>query len=315
MQHYYTLSEAQLQRPSVVTIGVFDGVHRGHQALIHTLVDAAQAQDRLAVALTFFPHPDVVLRGLSGRYYLTTPDERAHLLGALGVDCVVTETFDDAFRHIRAADYVERMQKHLRLSSLWVGADFALGFQREGTVPWLRAAGEARGFSVETLELILANGDHTAISSSGIRAALQEGAVEQARAWLGRPYSVTGEVVHGLARGRTIGIPTANVAAWEAQVLPAHGVYAGWAKLGDERFMAMTNVGMRPTFTGQEITVEAHLLDFDRDIYGQPLTVTFEKRLRAEMKFDGIDSLLAQIQRDIAAGRAWLTSDQAGSTK
>ncbi len=308
MQHYYALQDAQLQHPSVVTIGVFDGVHRGHQALIRRLVDEARARGKLAVALTFFPHPDVVIRKLEGRYYLSTPDERARLLGELGVDCVVTETFDDTFRHTRAQAYVERMLHHLKMSSLWVGADFALGYQREGTVDWLRAAGAAQGFNVETLELILANGDHSAISSSGIRVALGAGDVEHATAWLGRPYSVTGEIVHGMARGRTIGIPTANVDVWAQQVLPGSGVYAGWATLGEERFMAMTNVGMRPTFTGQNITVESHLLDFDRDIYGQQMTVTFEKRLRPEMKFDGIDALVAQIHRDVDAGRAWLSS-------
>lgn len=307
MQHFYALQDAQLERPSVVTIGVFDGVHRGHQALIRTLVAEARAQNKLAVALTFFPHPDVVIRKLEGRYYLTTPDERARLLGALGVDTVITETFDDTFRHTRAQDYVDRMLKHLRLASLWVGADFALGYQREGKVAWLRTAGEAQGFNVETLDLIVANGDHSAITSTRIREALQLGDVEHAAEWLGRPYSVTGEVVHGLARGRTIGFPTANVDAWAEQVVPGNGVYAGWAMLGGERFMAMTNVGMRPTFTGQNITVESFLLDFDRDIYGEQLTVTFEKRLRPEMKFDGIDALVAQIRRDVEAGRAWLS--------
>lgn len=307
MQHFYALQDAQLQRPSVVTIGVFDGVHRGHQALIRTLVAEARAQDKLAVALTFFPHPDVVIRKLEGRYYLTTPNERARLLGELGVDTVITETFDDTFRHIRAQEYVDRMLRHLRLSSLWVGADFALGYQREGTVPWLRKAGEAQGFNVETLELIVANGDHSAITSTRIREALVAGDVEHAREWLGRSYSVTGEVVHGLARGRTIGFPTANVDVWEQQVIPGNGVYAGWATLGSERFMAMTNVGMRPTFTGQGITVESYLLDFDRDIYGEQLTVTFEKRLRPEMKFDGINALVEQIKRDVEAGREWLS--------
>jgi riboflavin kinase/FMN adenylyltransferase len=307
MQHYRALQDAHLEQPSVVTIGVFDGVHRGHQALIRTLVQQARAQGKLAVALTFFPHPDVVLRKISGRYYLNSPDERARLLGELGVDYVITETFDDTFRHIRAQDYIERMLRHLRLSSLWVGADFALGYGREGNVAWLRTAGARHGFHVDTLDLILANGDHSAITSTRIREALAAGDVEHAAEWLGRPYSVTGEVVHGLARGRTIGFPTANVAAWEQQVVPGNGVYAGWATLGQERFMAMTNIGVRPTFSGQGVTVESYLLDFDRDIYGQTMSVTFEKRLRPEMKFDGIDALIAQIAHDVEAGRAALS--------
>ncbi|MDX2140579.1 MAG: bifunctional riboflavin kinase/FAD synthetase [Chloroflexota bacterium] len=306
MQHYYGLQQAQLEQSSVVTIGVFDGVHRGHQYLIRKLVEEARAQGKLAVALTFFPHPDVVLRKLSGRYYLTTPDERARLLGELGVDHVITETFDDTFRQTRAQAYVDLLTKHLRLSSLWVGSDFALGYQREGNVDFLRRAGQTSGFTVEAIDLLLANGDHSAISSTGIREALQMGDLDHANGWLGRAFSVTGEVVHGQQRGRTIGFPTANVAVWSEQVLPANGVYAGWARLGSERFMAVTNVGSRPTFAGQDITVEAYLLDFDRDIYGQQMTVTFEERLRGEQKFDGIAALIAQIQQDVEAGRAHL---------
>lgn len=303
MQHYYDLQQAHLEKSSVVTIGVFDGVHRGHQFLIRKLVDAARAQGRLAVALTFFPHPDVVLRKLEGRYYLSAPEDRARLLGQLGVDCVVTQTFNDAFRQIRAAEYVDMMLRHLRLSSLWVGSDFALGYQREGNVPFLRQQGSAQGFDVEVIDLLMGNGDHVAISSSGIREAIQAGEIEHANAWLGRPYHVNGPVVHGEQRGRQIGFPTANIMVWDEQVIPANGVYAGWAHLGDERFMAVTNVGVRPTFAGRSVTVEAHLLDFDRDIYGQNLGFSFERRLRAEKKFNNIQELIAQISADVHAGR------------
>jgi riboflavin kinase/FMN adenylyltransferase len=306
MQHYDELGHAFLEKASVVTIGVFDGVHRGHQFLIRKLVEEARQQDKLAVALTFFPHPDVVLRKLEGRYYLTLPNERARLLGELGVDHVITQTFDQAFRQIRAAEYVDMMLRHLKLSSLWVGADFGFGYQREGDVAFLRERGTERGFGVEVIDLIMNNGDHVAISSTGIRQALQMGEVERANTWLGRGYQVTGPVVHGEQRGRKIGFPTANVSVWEGQVIPANGVYAGWAALGSERFMAVTNVGVRPTFTGHGITVEAHLLDFDRDIYGEMLTISFETRLRAERKFDGIQALIEQIGADAQSARAYL---------
>jgi riboflavin kinase / FMN adenylyltransferase len=306
MQHYHALTEAHLQQPSVVTIGVFDGVHRGHQFLIRKLVEEARAQGKLAVALTFYPHPDVVLKKLTGRYYLTTPDERARLLGELGIDYVITQTFDDTFRQTRAAHYVEMLQQHLRLSSLWVGSDFAMGYQREGNVAFLEREGAARGFQVDVIDLIMANGDHVAISSSGIRKALEAGDVEHAKAWLGRSYAITGEVVRGEQRGRTIGFPTANVRAWAEQVIPANGVYACWAQVGGERYMAMTNVGVRPTFDGHGVTVEAYLLDFEGDIYGQQVTLTFEKRLRPEQKFDGLPALIAQIGADVEAGRAYL---------
>ncbi|MCA9905480.1 MAG: bifunctional riboflavin kinase/FAD synthetase [Anaerolineae bacterium] len=310
MQHYYELSEAYLDRPSVVTIGVFDGVHRGHQYLIRRLVAEARAQDKLAVALTFFPHPDVVLRHLEGRYYLTTPEERARLLGELGIDYVVTQTFDDAFRHIRAAHYVEMLQRHLRLSALWVGADFALGYQREGNVDFLRQQGKERGFEVDVIDLIVGNHDDVAISSTGIRGALLEGDIERANHWLGRSYCLEGEVIHGEKRGRQIGFPTANIDVWEESVIPANGVYAGWAHIDGERHMAVTNIGVRPTFNGSGVTVEAHLLDFNRDIYGRRLMLTFEKRLRAEKKFNGIQELIAQIHADVDDGRTYLSTQE-----
>jgi riboflavin kinase/FMN adenylyltransferase len=306
MNHFHNLSDAHLEQPSIVTIGVFDGVHRGHQHLIRRLVREARANNHLAVALTFFPHPDIVLRGLEGRYYLTTPEQKADLLIGLGVDCVITQPFNEEVRQIRAAAFVDNLLRHLKMQSLWVGSDFALGYKREGNVPFLRELGQQKGFRVQEIDLI--SGDSGKISSSAIREAIQTGEVEQAKAWLGRPYSVTGEVVHGLKRGRQIGFPTANTAVWDEQVLPANGIYAGWARLGSERFMAMTNVGVRPHFDGQTVTVEPYLLDFDRDIYGEQLEVFFEKRLRPEAKFNSLQELIDQIGRDVEEGKRYLLS-------
>lgn len=306
MKHVYSLAEANLPERSIVTIGVFDGVHKGHQYLIQRLVEEAHSTGRLAVALTFFPHPDIVLRGLQGRYYLTTPEQKAELLTDLGVDCVVTHPFNDAVRQVRAADFVDELVSHLKMSALWVGSDFAMGYKREGNVPFLRDQGTQKDFTVHDIDLIEAQGG--VISSSHIRQAVQNGEMEQARAWLNRAYSVTGEVVHGEKRGRQIGYPTANTAVWDEQVLPANGIYAGWVRLGNERFMAMTNVGVRPTFDGKNITVEPYLLDFNRDIYGEHLEVSFEKRLRPEAKFDNLQDLIDQIGRDVEEGRAYLES-------
>lgn len=307
MQHIYGLMAAQLEQPSLVTIGVFDGVHRGHQHLLSRLVEQARADGRLAVVQTFFPHPDVVLRGLAGRYYLTSPDQKAALLADLGVDVAVTQAFDDALRQVRAGDYVDLLLNRLKMRALWVGPDFALGYRREGDVTYLRQRGADKGFDVHVVDL-LADGGPEAIRSTTIRQALNDGDVEQARALLGRPYAVTGPVVHGDRRGCLIGFPTANIAVWEQQVVPANGVYAGWATLDTQRFMAVTNVGVRPTFGGQDVTIESHLLDFDDDIYGRELAVTFERRLRPEMKFSGVDALVAQIRADAAAGRAYLSA-------
>lgn len=306
MQHIQRLEDCQLAQDSVVTIGVFDGVHRGHQALVQELVQVARQAQQRAVVMTFFPHPDIVLRGLSGRYYLTSPTQRAHLLGELGVDVVVTHPFNDDVRNIRAADFVQKLVKHLQMKALWVGEDFALGYQREGTVDYLTQLGTERGYTVKPLTLV-AEGDD-AITSTAIRSHLMAGDIATANNLLGRMYHIQGEVVKGDQRGRAIGFPTANMAVWDQQILPQHGVYAGWATLGDERFMAVANIGVRPTFKGQTMTVEPHLLDFDRDIYGEMLSFQFAKRLRGEQKFDGFSALKAQLTRDIEAGRAYLDS-------
>lgn len=304
MQHITRLEDAKLDSPTLVTIGVFDGVHRGHQSLIKRVVAAAQEAGQQSVVLTFAPHPDVVLRNITGRYYLTTPAQRAQLMGELGVDVVVTHPFNEAIRQIRAHSFVDKLLQYLKMKTLWVGKDFALGYQREGTVNLLTEYGAERGYAVQPIELL--DSDDDKISSSTIRDLLADGDIEAANALLGRSYSVSGEVVRGDQRGRLIGFPTANTAVWEEQVLPANGVYACHVYLGHERFMAVTNVGVRPTFDGTSVTIEPHILDFDRDIYGQTLTIAFEKRLRGEQKFDGIDAVKAQIARDAAAGRAFL---------
>ncbi|MBO9309405.1 MAG: bifunctional riboflavin kinase/FAD synthetase [Chloroflexi bacterium] len=307
-QHATQLSAVRLAQPSVVTIGIFDGVHRGHQYLLRKMVEAAHQADQLAVAVTFFPHPDVILRGITGRrYYLTTPEQRAELLFALGVDIVVTQPFDETLRRMRAADFVDMLLAHLRMASLWLTPDFALGYQREGDFAFLSAQGRQKGFRVQSVDLLL-DDQHRAIRSSTIRQALAEGDVSAAAQLLARPYRVAGEVVHGDHRGRSIGFPTANLAVWSEQLLPANGVYACYAHLGDERLAAVANVGSRPTFGGTEVRVEAYLLDFDRDIYGQTLALDFVARLRGEQRFSSVDALIAQISADVAASRQLLAA-------
>ena len=306
MTHIRNLETLYLQQPSVITIGVFDGVHNGHRYLIKRLVETAHADDLLAVVLTFFPHPDQVVQGIQGRYYLTTAEQRADYLLSLGVDYVITHPFDENVRRMRAARFVDQLVTHLRPKKLWVGANFALGFKREGNVEFLTQQGINRGFSVHAIELLQAENTQATITSTLIREALFRGEVEQARDWLGRAYQISGEVVHGQKRGRTIGFPTANIDVWEQQVIPANGVYAGWACLGPERLMAVTNIGVRPTFNNSDVTIEAHLLDFERDIYGETLTVSFETYLRPEVKFDNLQALIDQIHADVGKGREYL---------
>jgi riboflavin kinase/FMN adenylyltransferase len=211
------------------------------------------------------------------------------------------------------ADFVARLIEHARMTELWCGSDFALGHNREGTVEFLRAEGERRGFSVTIASPELADGE--IISSTRIRQALRDGAVEQAARYLGRSFRLTGEVVEGAKRGRTIGIPTANLSVSDEHAIPATGVYACRAyPAGTQPATAqpaVTNIGYRPTFESQSpaLTVEAHLLDFSDNLYGRPLTLEFIARLRPEMKFSGIDALLAQIKHDIAEARHILSTD------
>lgn len=306
MIHVRQLDSIQLEKPSIVTIGVFDGVHRGHQALIANLVEEAHSAGKLAVVLTFFPHPDVIIGDVETRYYLTSPEQRAYLLGDMGVDVVVTHPFDENVREIRAETFIDNLLHALNMTCLRVGTDFALGYQREGNVTYLSELGEQKGYEVRPIELVTVNGDEDSISSSLIRSLLQAGDVKKANKLLGRPYVVEGKVIQGDQRGRTIGFPTANMDIWQQQILPAQGVYAGWATIDDERFMAVTNLGTRPTFDGVTLSLEPHLLDFDRDIYGKNMVLTFEHRLRSEQKFDGLEALKAQLQADIAQGRKLL---------
>lgn len=303
MQHVYKLSDANPPGPTIVAVGMFDGVHKGHQYLLRRLVETARAQGCVPTVLAFFPHPDVVLGRASGRYYLTTAEQRAALLGALGVECVVTYPFNDEVRQIRAADFVDQLLRHLKLRELWVGADFALGYKREGNVEFLRAQGALKDFKLEVVELVTNDSNGQTISSSSIRAALESGDIETVTRRLGRLYRLEGEVVHGEGRGRTIGFPTANIDVWDEQALPAKGIYAGWVHLGSEVFMSVANIGNRPTFGGKIVTVEAYLLDFDRDIYGQNIAFDLVKRLRPEIKYNSVEDLVAQIRRDVEDGR------------
>jgi riboflavin kinase / FMN adenylyltransferase len=305
MNHATSLHDVQVNQPALVAIGVFDGVHIGHQVLIRRLVERARAAGHLTVVLTFFPHPDAVLHDVSGRYYLTSPQQRAEELTRLGADLVVTQTFDDRFRHMRAAEYVELLARQVSLRELWVGQHFALGYEREGDVAFLRDAGAHHGFTVHEVELVESD-NREAISSTRIRELLHAGDVAAAARLLGRPYTVRGAVIHGDQRGRTIGFPTANIDIWDQQVLPALGVYAGHATVGGVAHPSVTNLGVRPTFDGTQLRVETHLLDFDHDIYGQTIDVSFEHRLRGEMKFPSIDALVAQIADDVERGRALL---------
>jgi riboflavin kinase/FMN adenylyltransferase len=302
MLHHSSLKGLHLQG-AWLTIGSFDGVHRGHQAIVRKLVAGAHAVGAPAVVLTFFPHPSIILRGRSGPFYLTSPEERAALLGQIGVDHVITLKFDKALASQTARTFVQSLYDHLGLRHLCIGHDFALGRGREGDLPFLQDLGKELGFTINIMRPILRQGQ--VVSSSRTRAALWEGDVQSAKALLGRHYQVHGEVVAGDGRGRTIGIPTANLELWPERLLPKSGVYACLACVDGQSWRAVTNIGVRPTFESQEALprAEAHLLDYAGNLYGKTMTLCFVARLRDEQRFPGVQALVNQIQADISKAK------------
>jgi riboflavin kinase/FMN adenylyltransferase len=298
------LSDVTMRLPTFVAVGSFDGVHLGHRSVLQAMVSEAKTAGARTAVLTFFPHPKRVIQQMTEPYYLGTLEERIALLASLGIDLIITHPFNDQVRQTRAATFVDELCRYLDMRQLW-GGNFALGYQREGDIPFLRQLGEEHGYTVQQVEaMVLWQGER--VSSSRIRRSLLEGDLAEVNGCLGRPYRVSGTVVGGKKMGRTIGFPTANIDFWDEQLLPSNGVYATYAWLGNERHLAATNVGIRPTVKGNAITVEAHLLDFDADIYGRTLRLEFIDRIRPEQKFSGLDALKAQIGADVAKVRTLL---------
>jgi riboflavin kinase/FMN adenylyltransferase len=312
VQHYRSLADVSIQN-AWLTIGVFDGVHRGHQAILRQLAAGAHANGAPAVLLTFDPHPAVVLAGRDLRL-LTTPDERAELVAALGLDAVITHPFDRAVSEMSARDFMGLLKERLGLSHLLIGYDFALGKGREGNTQRLAELGRELNYSVSVVEAV--SDESGVISSTEIRKLVSVGSVDAAANLLGRNYALSGPVVHGDGRGRRINIPTANIHYPESKLLPANGIYACRARLGADLFAAATNIGFNPTFTPDKrtVNVEAHILDFDRDLYGETLTLEFVSRLRDEAKFNSVDALLVQIHADIEQTRGMINLESRSST-
>jgi riboflavin kinase/FMN adenylyltransferase len=301
MMHYRSLEEITLKN-SWLTVGVFDGVHRGHQQLIRHLVEGAHENRVPAVLLTFDPHPAKVF-GRGEIKLLTLPGERARLLGNLGVDVVITQPFDINLANVTAFDFMKRLKSQLGVDHLIVGYDFALGKDREGNASRLTEIGTELGYGVEVVPAL---GDESGvISSTEIRKLVAVGKMKEASSLLGHPYTLQGLVAVGDQRGRTIGFPTANLDYAREKVIPAGGIYACWAYLGGDKYQAAVNIGTNPTFTPdkQTLNVEAYLLDFDREIYGEVIWLEFIQRLRNELKYESVDELVKQIQIDVEQTR------------
>jgi riboflavin kinase/FMN adenylyltransferase len=274
--------------------------------MLRQLTEGARTESSRAAVLTFEPHPAVVLGGQADFRWLSPPEERTAILESLGVDLVINQHFDLEFAAIDAGNFMQTLVRQLDLRHLLVGYDFALGRDRLGNASLLSDLGVKLGYRLHLVAPL--SNDLGIISSTRIRRQIQAGEVEQAAGGLGHPYPVSGKVVHGDGRGRTINIPTANLEIPSGKLIPARGVYACWAWLAGNRLPAATNIGMRPTFMhgGQELHVETHILDFHADLYGQEIRLDFIRRLRDEQRFPSRESLVTQIHRDIDQARLLL---------
>ncbi|MBX6384009.1 MAG: bifunctional riboflavin kinase/FAD synthetase [Microbispora sp.] len=310
MQSWHGLDEVpQDWGRSIVTIGVFDGVHLGHQRLVARAVETARDQGLPAVAVTFDPHPDEVVRPGSHPPRLTTTDRRVELLHALGVDAVCVLPFTLEFSRMSPDEFVQTaLVDRLHAAGVVVGENFRFGHKASGDLETLRTLGEKYDFTAEGVPLV---SDGDAISSTLIRERLAAGDVAGAAALLGRPHRVEGVVVRGHRRGRALGFPTANVESPQYTAIPAEGVYAGWLECTQspspyegERWPAAISIGTNPTFDGVERTVEAYALDRDDlDLYGAHVAVDFGERLRETLKFDSIEALIEKMHEDVARAR------------
>ncbi len=290
---------------SVVTVGVFDGVHRGHQQLIGRTVERARARGLPAVLVTFDPHPAELIRPGSHPARLTSLRRRADLVAELGVDAFCVLPFTLELQRMEAAAFAhEVLVDRLHAAEVVVGRNFTFGHRAAGDVAMLTRLGERFGFGVEGLELI--SDDGVTFSSTYIRACIDAGDVAAAAAALGRPHRIEGVVVHGDHRGRELGFPTANIASPPFTALPADGVYAGHFVLGGRRLLSAISVGTNPTFSGRERTVEAFVLDVVEDFYGFDIGVDVEHWLRGQQRYDDIEALKAQIDHDVARTRELL---------
>ncbi len=290
-------------RGTVVTMGTFDGVHLGHQAILRDVRDRARARNGHAVLITFDPHPLRVVRPEVAPPLLTLPDEKKEILAQLGLDYVAFISFTLELSRYAPERFVEDIiVPRFRPAEVVIGYDHGFGRGRSGDVSVLERLGGIHGFEVSVVGGVEEDG--SAVSSTRVRRAVSSGDMEGAAAGLGRPYSFGGTVIRGLGRGRTLGFPTANLTSPPPEkLLPAEGIYAVGATLGSERLEGLLHLGPRPTFAGSPPAIELFLIDFDREIYGERVVVDVLHRLRGVRSFASGDDLVAQMQRDLADGR------------
>ncbi len=304
MRIFHGTDNAKIACPTVLTLGVFDGLHIGHQAIMRQVVARARALGVVPTALTFDPHPRAVLHPDNAPPLLQTLDQRLEAFGVMGIEQVIVINFTREFAQARAAAFLrDVVYERLQAREVYLGQGFAFGYRREGDITLLRAASNLLGFHADEVAEIKLRGQR--ISSSRVRELLLTGRVNLARRMLGRPYGVEGQVIHGAARGRVIGFPTANLQPHN-RVIPCRGVYVTATLIEGQWRRSVTNIGVRPTFANDaEPSVETYVLDWDGNLYGNVVRVRFLHRLRDERKFTGLEALKRQIDYDLARARRY----------
>lgn len=286
----------------VLALGNFDGLHRGHQKIIERVRRSAADRNGASLVLTFDPHPPRVVRPDKAPPLLMTMPQKLEALSHAGLTGAAVVRFTEAFSKWSPDAFVRQvLVEWLRVSEVWVGADFLFGHERAGTFSVLRALGQQYGFKAEKIDPVRYK--EFVVSSTRIRRLVAEGRVDEAGALLGHHYAIGGTVVHGAQRGRLLGFPTANLST-DNELVPPTGVYATAAEIGGTRWPAVTNIGVRPTFeSGGAVTIESHVLGLDADVYGAPVSLSFIQRLRDERRFPDVDALKEQIQTDVRRAR------------
>ena len=300
------LSQLSPGRDTILTIGVFDGVHLGHKHLLEKLIERAGRLNLLSGVVTFAPHPQRLLSPETELPFLTGLEQRKALLKDAGAEAVIVLPFSRELAQLSAREFVGLLKEHLSLKELVIGPDFTLGRNREGSVSTLRKLGREMGFTVTVVPPVRINGEM--VSSTAIRKALAGGDLEKVHSLIGRPFSLQAKVIRGESRGAKLDYPTANLEIEPGQALPAEGVYATWAYIGGRAHEAVTNIGRRPTFGGGKSVVEVYILGYRGSLYGQELKIDIIERLRGERQFDSAEALRQQIARDVEQGRAVLSS-------
>jgi len=298
MRLFHGTDNAEIQRPTVLTLGVFDGLHLGHQLVMRTVVERARELNAVPTVITFDPHPRAVLYPESAPPLLQTLDQKVEGFGVLGIEQTIVIAFTKEFSLIRAEDFLSDVVKErLQAKEVYLGRGFAFGHNREGNIELLRRVSAELGFFAEEVPEVRLRGHR--VSSSKIRGLLSAGKVNLARRMLGRPYGVEGRIEHGSERGHQLGFPTANLHP-RNRVIPKNGVYVTGTLIEGQWRRSVTNVGLRPTFGAEtEPSVETFVMNFAGDLYGDVLRVRFLRRLRDEKKFGSLDALKAQINKDV----------------